>query len=143
MEAADESVPLYQRIKFIAIYSSNLDEFFRVRVATWRKISSIKKKKLKPEMTVSPKKLLQKILKEVERQQGIYGKVLTRSLLPNLEKQNIKLYKKNTILKSHQRVIRRYFLSKVLSYLQPVILTNRSYGAPFFFFFSLYFALEL
>jgi len=41
-EAKDKSVPLLERIKFLAIYSSNLDEFFRVRVASLRGLSSLK-----------------------------------------------------------------------------------------------------
>ena len=45
-EAADKEVPLYDRIKFLAIYSSNLDEFFRVRVASLRSIVRINKEKI-------------------------------------------------------------------------------------------------
>jgi len=141
MEAADRSVPLYQRIKFIAIYSSNLDEFFRVRVAAWRRISALKKKKLKPEMAVSPKRLLRGILSEVDRQQDEYGKILTRSILPELKKAGIILYK-GQILKSHRKVINRYFLSKVLSYLQPVMLTDEE-TTPFLENGALYFILRL
>ena len=40
-EAADPEVPLYERIKFLGIYSSNLDEFFRVRVATLKRLASL------------------------------------------------------------------------------------------------------
>ena len=43
-EAKDSSVPLYERIKFLAIYSSNLDEFFRVRVASLRSLLRLKRK---------------------------------------------------------------------------------------------------
>ena len=42
-EAKDPSVPLYERIKFLAIYSSNLDEFFRVRVAAMRQFKLLNK----------------------------------------------------------------------------------------------------
>jgi len=44
-EAKDKSVPLFERLKFLAIYSSNLDEFFRVRVASLRSLLSLKTKK--------------------------------------------------------------------------------------------------
>ena len=131
MEAADETVPLYQRIKFIAIYSSNLDEFFRVRVAVWRRISALKKKKLKPEMTVRPKRLLRQILKEVDQQQREYGKILNQKILPSLKEAGIILYRGNSILKSHYKPVNQYFLSKVLSYLQPVMLTDGLDLVPF------------
>ncbi len=143
MEAADRSVPLYQRIKFIAIYSSNLDEFFRVRVAVWRRISALKKKKLKPQMMVSPRKLLRSILTEVDRQQKEYGKILSGSILPELKQAGIILYRGDKILKSHKKSINRYFLSKVLSYLQPVLLTDGMERTPFLENGALYFILKL
>ena len=143
MEAADETVPLYQRIKFIAIYSSNLDEFFRVRVAVWRRISALKKKKLKPEMVVKPKRLLQQILKEVDQQQREYGKILNKSILPALKEAGIILYKGNNLLKSHRKSVNQYFLSKVLSYLQPVMLTDGQDRVPFLENGFLYFLIKL
>lgn len=143
MEASDSTVPLFQRIKFIAIYSSNLDEFFRVRVATWRRISELKKKKLKPEMEVNPKKLLKKILKEVDRQQKEYGKILSGQILPELKQAGIVIYKGKRILKSHRSIINRYFLSRILSYLQPVLLTDSNDSPPFLENGALYFVMEL
>ncbi len=143
LEASDTTVPLFQRIKFIAIYSSNLDEFFRVRVATWRRISELKKKKLKPEMEVNPKKLLTKILREVDRQQKEYGRILSRQILPELKQAGIVIYQGNRILKSHRSTINRYFLSRILSYLQPVLLTDSNNSAPFLENGALYFVIKL
>lgn len=143
LEAADESVPLYQRIKFIAIYSSNLDEFFRVRVAACRRLSAINKKSLKPEMTVSPKKLLQKILTEVDRQLNQYGEVLKKSILVELKRADIILLQGVKCTKTHQAFIQRYFLSQVLSYLQPVIFTEGNENIPFLENGALYFAVHL
>lgn len=54
-EAKDPSVPLYERIKFLAIYSSNLDEFYRVRVASLRSFKDLKKKTRK-QLDLKPKK---------------------------------------------------------------------------------------
>ena len=45
LEAKDKSVPLYERIKFLAIFSSNLDEFFRVRVASIQGVARLKKRR--------------------------------------------------------------------------------------------------
>ena len=57
LEATDKSLPLYERIKFLAIYSSNLDEFFRVRVASLRSLLGVKKKSL-DSVGLEPEKLL-------------------------------------------------------------------------------------
>ena len=46
-ESRDPSNPLFERISFLAIFSSNLDEFFRVRVAYWRSLLRLKKKKVR------------------------------------------------------------------------------------------------
>ena len=57
-EAKDRSLPLYERLKFLAIYSSNLDEFYKVRVAAYRRSSK------------EPKGLLEEILGIVDKQQN-------------------------------------------------------------------------
>ena len=60
-EAKDKSLPLYERLKFLAIYSSNLDEFYKVRVAAYRRSSK------------DSKALMQEILRIVDRQQNELG----------------------------------------------------------------------
>ena len=61
-EAKNPAVPLFERIKFLAIYSSNLDEFFRVRVASHRRLMKADKK-MKKDLDFSPKT----IVKEIQR----------------------------------------------------------------------------
>jgi polyphosphate kinase len=121
-ESKDPSVPLYDKIKFLAIWSSNLDEFFRVRIASLRSLKYIQKKKLKKELEFKPRKTLRKVLKMVEKQQLEYGKILTREILPELKKNNIVLNWNKTILKSHKTRLHNYFRSRVLSFLQPVMI---------------------
>lgn len=142
MEAGDPSVPLYERIKFMAIYSSNLDEFFRVRVASWRRIQRIKKK-ITSGMQVKPKRLLKDIYREVDRQLQEYGQVWNQQIFPALGKQGINLYQRTSPLSVHRHGIRHYFLSRVLSYLQPVIFSDGSHETPFLENGALYFALKL
>src|ERR1700757_5194679 len=67
-EARDERNPLYERIKFLAIYSSNLDEFFRVRVASLRSLLNLKKTK---DLELDPNALVKKIHRIVGAQQNI------------------------------------------------------------------------
>ena len=76
MEACDESLPLYERIKFLAIYSSNLDEFFRVRVASIRSLFDLDKKARK-KLGIKAKSLLREIHERVEAQQEEFGHIST------------------------------------------------------------------
>ena len=87
-EAKDESVPLYERIKFLAIYSSNLDEFFRVRVAFLRSFKELKKETRKA-LSVKPKKELKSIRKIVNQQQNEFGEIFRESILPELSTKGI------------------------------------------------------
>ena len=63
-EAMDPTVPLFEKIKFLAIFSSNLDEFYRVRVAGLRSLQKINKKKLNKKFDIDPDKLIAEIKKE-------------------------------------------------------------------------------
>ncbi|MFC7666270.1 hypothetical protein ACFQT0_01630 [Hymenobacter humi] len=71
-EAQTPTVPLLERLKFMAIFSSNLDEFFKVRVATLRRLVKLKKK-TRAQLADSPKRELRKVLAEVARQQEEFG----------------------------------------------------------------------
>jgi len=142
-ESGDPSVPLYERIKFLAIYSSNLDEFFRVRVATLRSIADIDKKKINKQIGVNPKQLLKEILSEVNTQLNEFGRISREELMPELEEHNIIIYKDEPLIKKHKKVTKQYFKSKVLSYLQPVIINEEMKTPPFLNNRALYFIVEL
>ena len=75
LEARSETVPLMERIRFLAIYSSNLDEFFRVRVP--------------PLFALRDMHLLEAIRREVERQQREFGKIYLEGILPALRRYGI------------------------------------------------------
>ena len=87
-EAKDPTVPLYERIKFLAIYSSNLDEFFRVRVASIRSLLSLKSKS-REELSFNPQILLKKIKELVHSQQEEFGKIYREEIIPGLNVENI------------------------------------------------------
>ena len=78
MEAASESVPLLERLKFLSIFSSNLDEFFRVRVAAIQSLNKIDKKK--------NKLIIANINDIVYAQQEIFGTLLEDKIIPQLKK---------------------------------------------------------
>ena len=84
MEAMDKSVPLLERLRFIAIYSSNLDEFFRVRVANIRNIKQIDKKKINRRVDFNADELLGEIHREVSHQLNEYGNAMDE-IIQNLK----------------------------------------------------------
>ena len=86
-EAADGSVPLKERLKFLGIFSNNLDEFFRVRVAALRKMVSLGHK-AKMHLEVNPQKILHEIQEKVLTEQRKFESVWN-DILRELKKENI------------------------------------------------------
>jgi polyphosphate kinase len=122
MEAADTAVPLYERIKFLAIYSSNLDEFFRVRVAALRSIADINKKKINKKFSQPPAALLEKILDEVHCQQEEFGRIKRDVILPELRKNGIFFYREEAVKPYHKQFTEQYFKEEILAKLDPEFL---------------------
>ncbi len=113
MEAMDSTVPLLERLKFIAIYSSNLDEFFRVRVASIRNLANIDRKKINNKIEIEPKELLAQIQNEVGKQLQEYGSTF-ESIIDEL-KQNRIFICQNTqeIPKDFNKELLHFFKTKV------------------------------
>lgn len=128
-EAATPSVPLFERLKFLSIFSSNLDEFFRVRYPAVLALSSLKKKTQKQITAESPVELIEAIHKEISRQLLEFGRVLD-DILPDLRKNGIHLYYSESIKECHQEEITDIFLSRVLSFIQPLLLDGKSTFNP-------------
>ena len=86
-EAADKSVPVVERMRFLGIFSNNLDEFFSVRVATVRRMLGIGKK-AKKSLDSPPKALLKEIKSKTTKQQQAYEKIFA-DIKADLEAENI------------------------------------------------------
>lgn len=108
-EAADPRVPLYERIKFLAIYSSNLDEFYRVRVASLRQFKKLDKADRRELFDFKPKKELRTIRAMVREQQGIFGSIFREEILPLLKKENIHLIHSDEMTKEQAAFAADYF----------------------------------
>lgn len=121
LEAADPTVPLFSRISFLSIFSSNLDEFFRVRMPAIFAFTDIKagKTNLREEY---PKDLVEAVQQLVHGQLEDFGRILTKQLLPALKEEHIHLYYGDVLQPEHREFVKEYFLSRVLSFLQPVML---------------------
>ncbi|HLA64482.1 MAG TPA: polyphosphate kinase 1 [Rhodothermales bacterium] len=117
-EAADPRVPLNERLNFLAIFSSNLDEFVRVRVAALRALVRLKKKDRKA-LDFSPPKLLRQIQRTIGQQQERYGEVLRREVLPGIEAHGVALRDDRHLAPAEAAWVRAYFLREVAPLLHP------------------------
>jgi len=123
-EAKDPSVPLYERIKFLAIYSSNLDEFFRVRIASLRSLLRLKKKTQK-KLQFNPEELLRKIHKTVYKQQEEFGKIYREQIIPQLGTENIFIVRDDQLFPNHKDFLKDFFERELKPYLQPILLDKK------------------
>ena len=120
-EAQCATVPLLERLKFLAIFSSNLDEFFKVRVATLRRLVKLKKK-TRAKLGESPKRLLREVLAEVARQQQEFGDTFREQLLPALTRHHIHLLSEAELSDKQREWTARYVRDNVQDLLSPVVL---------------------
>ncbi len=119
-EAGRANVPLYERIRFLAIYSSNLHEFYRVRVATHRRLAQLSSQKISRRLDVDPKVLLRQIADVVNQQLEQYGQILRMSIIPALEVEGIYLHLDRPLPEQLHDTLRAYFCHHVLAYLRIV-----------------------
>ena len=108
LEAEDDTLPIYERIKFLSIYSSNLEEFYEIRVAEHRGV--IMKKNYSEESAAEAEETLAAITREVNRQQRDYYRIFSEKILPEL---NHQMRSRNLSMKSLSIIslMRRFFHS--------------------------------
>lgn len=136
-EAADENVPIIQRLRYLGIFSSNLDEFFRVRVAEIRRlivVSSGGKRQ-------RAKDLLETIQQQVSHLQREFDTIQTR-VMAALEKRHIYIVDESALNKSQLSFVEEYFAAQVLPALEPILLTDEL-AIPALADESLYLAVDL
>jgi len=121
-EAADKSVPLFERIKFLSIFSSNLDEFFRVRYPYIITLSKLDKKIKKQASIELEGDIMTEVQNEINRQLDIFGHTLQEDILPDLAENNIIFYYNTNIQQQHLAEIKELFLSQILTFVQPLYL---------------------
>lgn len=119
-EGADPEVPLYERIKFLGIYSSNLDEFFRVRVATLKRLISLGDKWRDLNMP-DPEVTLRKVNGLVARQAVEFNHAYEQ-IHADLAKEGIKLIDHTQVPSDLRSFLREYFREEVSPHIYPIIL---------------------
>jgi len=121
-EAKDTTLPLYEQMTFLAIYSSNLDEFYKVRVAAYRNSAE---SDTSLEDVMNPSMVLTKINQTVSGQIKEMSEILKTQIGEGLLKHNVKLYLNEMPTDEKQlKFIKDYFFHEVIAYLQPVLLTK-------------------
>lgn len=140
-EAKDPANPLYERIKFLAIFSSNLDEFFRVRVASLRALLDLKKKTQK-ELKFDAVKLLEKLHRTVVKMQEEYGDIYINHIRPELEQNNIFLVDHTQLNPLQKEFVSEIFNSQVVPHIMPMIVAKKKI-TPFLRNQRLYLAVKL
>lgn len=124
-EAADTSVPLIERIRFLGIFSNNLDEFFRVRYASVKRMGTLKGRKVKEQLGGwSPQKLLKAMTDEVIAQQH-EANAIYEQLIQELEAEGVVMLNEQNLTQSQQNFVRKYYVEKVSPSVFILLLNHR------------------
>ncbi len=119
-EASNPEVPLLERIKFLGIYSSNMDEFFRVRVATLKRLVLLNSD-WKELNIPDPKDTLSKVNRMVAKMASEFDAAY-RAVLDDLAKEGVILIKDSMVPEELQSHVSNYFQTKVKPFVLPIML---------------------
>ncbi len=117
-EAEDPKNPLYERIKFLAIFSSNLDEYFRVRVSQLRQIKRVEKS-IRKKLALRPNKITKEILEMVKLQQDHFGKIYYEQIIPELAENGIHLRDSEHFTAKQKKYADEFYNKNVASLVNP------------------------
>lgn len=126
-EAMDKTLPLFERIKFLAIYSNNMEEFYQVRVSYYKHMLRHEKEFPRQHFTeVDPAGTIRQINEIVTNQQSIFHLIFEDEIIPALKQNNIIVVDEHTELNDEQQdYIREVFYSNVITSIEPVLLVKK------------------
>lgn len=122
-EANDPTVSLKERIRFLGIFSNNMDEFFRVRVATLRRMIELGGKKANMHLEDKPQQILDQIQTIVLQQQNEFNRIW-QHILEELNKEKIFLVNERQLNKQQQVFVRKFFDDHVRSNIIPLMIES-------------------
>lgn len=121
-EAADPTVPLRERIRFLGIFSNNLDEFFRVRVATLKRMIHVGAK-AKMHLEENPEKILEEIQMTVLNQQSEFNRIW-EMILEEMKEQKIFLVTEKELNEEQRRFVTAYYDEEVSANIIPLMIES-------------------
>ncbi len=122
-EAADPSVPLRERIRFLGIHSNNMDEFFRVRVATLKRMIELGGKKGNMHLEENPQSIVEQIQTIVLDQQNEFNRIW-QGILKEMQQQGIFLVDEKKLNKQQQTFVKTFFEEEVRSNIIPLMIES-------------------
>jgi len=124
-EANDPTVTLKDRIRFLGIFSNNLDEFFRVRVATLKRMVELidKKKSTNIDIVESPQFILDEIQRVVLKQQSEFSRIWT-NINKELIKRKVLIINERKLNAVQKEFVKDYFDNVVRPYIIPLMIEN-------------------
>lgn len=123
-EAKDKRNPLFERIKFLAIYSSNLGEFFRVRVASTRSLIKLKKKSQKA-LHFKPSTILRKMRSEINNQQIEFSRIYNEEIVPELIEHGIVIKRNTQLTETQSAFVEDYYQQHKSVFGYPVLISKQ------------------
>lgn len=140
-EAIDPNTPIFERLKFVAIFTSNLEEFFRVRVGSLTDISNVKDAKPDSKTFMTPKEQIDEILKKTKYLMGEKDKIFEK-VMDDLKEVGIEDVSYDELTKRERKNIEKYYMDFIEPILTPQVI-DVSHPFPFIENNKIYVALEL
>ncbi|RXG22457.1 polyphosphate kinase 1 [Leeuwenhoekiella aequorea] len=138
-EAQDKKFnPLFERMKFLAIYSSNLDEYFRVRVSQLRQIKRVEKS-IRKKLALRPNKTVKEIIARVKEQQEIFGAIFNNKIKPELAANHIVLVASEEYTEVQKQIANVWYVSHLKNIVNPFLFNPATESEIFLENQSLYF----
>src|ERR1043166_3254981 len=122
-EASDPSVPLRERIRFLGIHSNNMDEFFRVRVATLKRMIQLGGKKANMHLEDNPAQIIDEIQMIVLDQQTEFNRIW-QGIQKEMESQNVFLIDEKKLNRQQQQYVKTFFEEEVRSNIIPLMIES-------------------
>jgi len=119
MEAANDDNPIFEKLKFLSIVSTNLDEFFMIRVASVRDQIQAGYKAADP-AGMKPREQLQQLTQEIRRQVSKQYKILREKILPELSRERLYFVNPEHMTREQAIWLETYFNEEVFPVLTPM-----------------------